>query len=106
MHIGRFRLTVRRLMIGIALVALLAGAESMRRRRAYCLQVLQSLSNNELMLRNDDPESRASRSIASRYLKHGKPMGTDEALAEIARVKPGYERAASRPWLPIPTDPE
>jgi hypothetical protein len=33
-------------------------------------------------------------------------MGTDEALAEIARVKPGYERAASRPWLPIPTDPE
>jgi hypothetical protein len=76
----------------------------MRRQRAARLERLAWLAGRERMLAESRPEEK--REIASPYLKHGKQMGVEEALEEIARQRRRYEYAASHPWLPVPPDPE
>ena len=98
------RMTTRRLMVAVAVVAILMGGELMRRRRAACLERLTWLQGRETAWGADDPSW--EREVASRYLKRGKQMGVVEALAEVARQKRKYEYAASHPWLPVPPDPE
>src|SRR4051812_33231464 len=98
------RFTVRRLMITVAVVAVLLGGELMRRQRAARLERLAWLAKQEKILAASRPEE--EREIASPHLKHGKQMGAEEALEEIARQRCRYEYAASHPWLPVPPDPE
>jgi hypothetical protein len=97
------RISLRRMMILVAIVAVLMGCELMRRQRAACLERLAWLAGRERMLKASDPEE--GREIASPYLKHGKQMGVGEALEEIARQRRRYEYAASHPWLPVEPDP-
>jgi hypothetical protein len=104
MRLPRVRFTVRRLMIAVAVVAVLLGGELIRRQRAARLERLAWLARCERMLATSHPEE--EREIASPYLKHGKQMGVVEALQEIARQRLRYEYAASHPWLPVPPDPE
>jgi hypothetical protein len=104
MKCPRPRFTVRWMMVAVAMVAVLLGGELMRRRRAACLERLAWLAKHEKILAASKPEE--EREIASLYLKHGKQMGVEEALEEIARQRRRYEYAASHPWLPVPPDPE
>ena len=104
MPLPRVRFTVRRLMIAVAVVAVLLGGELLRRKRADRLERLAWLAGRERMLlaNRHDP----SLEIAAGNLKHGKPMGVEEALQEIAKQRRRFEYAAAHPWLPVPPDPE
>jgi hypothetical protein len=104
MRLPRVQFTVRRMMVAVAVVAILMGGELMRRRRAACLERLAWLAGREKAWGADDPSWQ--REVASPYLKHGKQMGVAEALAEIAQQRRMYEYVASHPWLTVPPDPE
>ena len=99
MRLPRVRLTVRRLMVAVAVVALCLTAWSYwdRRDERYFEFAVKAMSHTTLAVAYET----------------GRPIGS---LRERARVNPRkaayhaalarkYEYAASRPWLPVLPDP-
>jgi hypothetical protein len=101
----RPRFSMRLLMIGIAIIAVVIGAELMRRRRAANLEIVAVLTNAQARCR-DAIDSKTPMNISIVYVKRGKEFSAAEMIVEITKALPRYEYAASHPWLPVPTDPE
>lgn len=84
MRLPRFRFTIRRMMIGVAMFGVVFGASDMMRRRDYYL---------------------------GRYAFHSVTAGKREASGDVQAARyhrrRAYEfsRAARYPWLPIDRDP-
>jgi hypothetical protein len=109
MRLPRFRFTVRRLMVAMAIVALLLGGGILGRRSldyrrlaAFHEQMEQrkerAVRGIEILARaaNDPADAAAARRDAAYEAQIGR---------HHAALKAKYLRAASRPWLPVPPDP-
>jgi hypothetical protein len=109
-------------MIVVAVVAVATGAEQMRRRWDRCQRVVRQAARFESMYRNLAAQAsgaaRGSRERAEKYRGQG-PESVDIWLrsallfdrqaasfrvhvAYNVRVKQTFERAALRPWIPLP----
>jgi hypothetical protein len=99
------RITVRWLMIAIAVVATLIGSVQLIRRRGQCLLHATFHASQERNFQKDidsPPSGRASMSPATReeHERH------DRARVPYHReLRWKYERAARYPWLTIEPDP-
>jgi hypothetical protein len=115
MRLPRPRITIRRLMIAVAIVALLLGAELTRRRRAFCVQQASYYADWERTSRSyaEDfekeariaarwPEDEWARGFAEENEREARLFRSNES--RYARLKQAYERVASRPWLPLPLE--
>jgi hypothetical protein len=86
----RLRFTVRRMMVAVAIAALIVGAEAWRRRTRdyYRAKAMHFYAKaNELLLSKDGFERHRDR--YSYYL----------------RMSLKYAKAHNRPWLPVAPDP-
>jgi hypothetical protein len=103
MRMPRFRFTVRRMMVAMAVVAVLCGGEVLRRRRAFYLE------RADLYAKHEDGYLRSVADLTK--LAKEVPALREAAsnirqLAERAAARRRcYERAARYPWLAIPPDP-
>jgi hypothetical protein len=100
MRIPRVRFTIARMMVAVAVIALLLGAVAILRRRAN----LQGLA---------DYHAETARQIRSLHVWTFRPDGPpvdisfeDPRLADYHEDMAGkYKRAACYPWLPVAPDP-
>lgn len=85
MRTPRFRSTVRRMMLAVAVAGLICGGEVLRRRRAAF----------------------AERATMLRWSEYVERLGAHRpAVADHRdRLARKYERAARQPWLPVAPDP-
>ena len=90
----RYRLTVRRLMIAVAIVAMFLAAETARRRRVFCLACAANYADRAQFHRRLAEEERPS----SPRLK----VENEELANVYEHVSDLYRRAASRPWEALP----
>jgi hypothetical protein len=113
MKLPRVQLTVRRLIVAVALVALLLGAARLwALRQLYLERAAGHAGFRALVLRSPQDiqywESRWTDRRAGRPARYPWPAGPPFVPA-IARyhddMKVKYERAAARPWLPVGSDP-
>jgi hypothetical protein len=131
MRLPRGRLTVRRMMIAVAVIALafeaFLWAERIRARQAsyrgwaavharHAQRWLTLARRNEDQPDNPklpptlmaDPEFRAhwEKGVAAWRIQRGPIIGAQRRNAAYhASLADKYERATSRPWLPVPPDP-
>jgi hypothetical protein len=96
----RPKIRVRTVMVLIVIIALGLWGEQMRRRRAYCLRMSR--------------EHRGKLLMTSLHFLHPLMSAKDEErlrktyphAAWHLSVSDTYLRHASRPWLPVPPEPE
>jgi hypothetical protein len=98
------RFTVRRLMVLIAVAALLMAGSSwmghLARTRASRLARLELLVQLEGECRALGP---GKGPISSMLLRDGEHLPVEEAIKEVVALRRRYEYAAAHPWLPIPS---
>jgi hypothetical protein len=103
LRLPRVRLTVRRMMVAVALIALpLAALGEIQRRRAAYLRVADSHYSR---LTNDT--NRLGRGIGPYFISPvttGNPR-EDRLITYRVQMIDKYVDAARRPWLPVPPDP-
>lgn len=99
MRLPRVRVTVRRLMVGVAVTALALAADQVRRRRADYLGRAAINADAEQMSRAYADDARGPHCDPQR-VERG-----DALAAYHAALRLKYERAARRPWLPVAPDP-
>ncbi len=104
MPLPRVRFTVRRLMVAVAIVALVIFGVQMGRRRAeyqerlrFCEQAENSCRTAADEIANDD--------VAAREYLFDRTYFLEKAEHFAAR-KREYQYAASHPWVSVPPDPE
>lgn len=102
---SRPRFSIRWLMLGVAIIGALIGAELMRRRRAAALEIVAVLTDARSRCL-DAIGSRTPMNISIVYIKGGRQFGAAEMADEILKALPRYEYAASHPWLPAPSGRE
>src|SRR4051794_9969645 len=110
MKLTRPRLTVRRMMIAVALVALLIYGGMVRRHRLNLAAMCQIA---DLGVRHTGASYRLEDGIETlRTVKTGSPAltpaeveGRSRRSAYWVALGRKYERAALIPWLPVPPDP-
>ena len=111
MRVPRLRITIRSVMIIVAVAALALAAEATRRRMAnlsaaYRLRALVHQNKAELAEGNAIESESAYRRGQPPDPKYAKWSEGFQRLAEFhCAMMRKYERAASRPWLPIDPDP-
>jgi type II secretory pathway component PulJ len=93
MRLPRVRFTVRRMMVAVTLVAILLAV--VIRRRDYCLRMAARYAQEEARTRSDLQSARAL----------GPAMLAVHVAAQHGELRRRYQRAASRPWEPLPDDP-
>jgi hypothetical protein len=96
MRIPRVQFTVRQMMIAVAVVALVAGADRLARRRAYFL------------MRAEVEADRAydyATGHACLKEEYDKPGMYPKLHAHYAALAQKYRLAAARPYLPVAPDP-
>ena len=98
MPLPRVRFTVRRMMVAVAIAGVLVGGLRMRRLSA----VYQALSES-----NANDEDFYLAALSDRFkLGHPSYERTFRDRLDYHRsMRVKYERAARRPWLPVPPDP-
>jgi hypothetical protein len=96
----RVRFTVRRLMIAVAVLALLLGATAIRQRRAH----FQSLADYHAVQARHIQSSHGSMIRPGGTLVHV-PLGSPSRAAYHKDMAIKYEHAASRPWMTVEPDP-
>jgi hypothetical protein len=123
MRLPRVRFTVRRLMIAVAVVAVLIGAGISVRRSIFLSREAAACSGFESFWRDQGHYSRKAAEDYSRIAK----MSTDSNFASelrglardsaeqaehdveradyFGRLKAKYEAAVRRPWLSVEPDP-
>lgn len=85
----------RLVLIALAIVGLLLVAEGLRRRRAWCLA--RATAHADALTFLDPPRhDRSDSAVEARRRARA---------AHHRAMRRKYERAALRPWLPIPADP-
>ena len=105
----RARFTIRRMMVAVAIVALLLGGDVLRRKRSGYLARADAEAARELESRakvkvyEGAIETSAAPSVAEGY-RHRVEMYRDEANHH-GRLRRKYARAARYPWLPVEPDP-
>ena len=102
------RLTTRRLMVLVAVVALITGTfvtwQRQRRYRELAVEYARRERSGRALrkwIAADRVPARGARSVG--ILIDGIPI--DVKLERTARLRAEYERAARYPWLPVPPDP-
>jgi hypothetical protein len=115
MRFPRFRFTIRRMMIVVAIVAVLVTAERLRRIRSYRLQKAEDYSAAEQAyladVRKFDAQFTTPRAIneafsSRRIMSLMRSQGRIRKLGEHSgKLKRTYEKAARYPWLPVEPDP-
>jgi hypothetical protein len=109
MRMPRVRFTVRRLMIAVAVAALLLGGDVLWRKRAGYLARANVEAASEMQSRalikvyESAIETSAAPSVADGY-RHWVEVHREEADYH-GRLRRKYERAARYPWLPVEPDP-
>jgi hypothetical protein len=107
----RFRFTVRRMMLAVAIVAVLCAGEIMRQRRVACLELGRACELNEKeylkLVEFWGKVARGEEPVPDGY--PGDPP-TDAAWCryfarKYCRDRLKYERAARSPWLRVEPDP-
>ena len=98
MGLPRLRFTVRRMMVAVAVVAVLLGAFSQLRRASYCMDRAARHVAQEARLRDE------GRMLASNTLLIAANLA-DARADEHARLSSIYQYVAFRPWVPLPDDP-
>jgi hypothetical protein len=103
MRVPRLRFTLRRMMIAVALVALLFGAAAglWRRHLSFKRQA------DEYAKRMNTEFARGYRVAIARWPSDGELKMKDEHYRlkdYYKQLKLKYERAAARPWLPVESD--
>jgi hypothetical protein len=98
MSFPRLRFTVRRLMVAVAVVAVLLGAFSLLRRASYCMDRAAWHAAQEARLRDE------GRILASDTLLIAANLA-DPRADEHARLSSMYQHVAFRPWESLPDDP-
>jgi hypothetical protein len=111
MRIPRFRFTVRRMMVAVAVVAVLSWLGSVGVRRAECRRLVRTheelcralsaeigVFRGQLRIgRSDDVLARVQ--LESAIMERRPALNKEIALTER------YRRAMRRPWLPVEPDP-
>jgi hypothetical protein len=108
----KFRLRLRTMMILVALLGLLAGAEVAWQRREFCLKQAREFGFWEEMNRGRiaglEAGAAANRDSSSVLHRTKAADAADQAVRarieaeRCARVRRMYEYTAARPWLPLP----
>ena len=99
----RPRITVRRLMIAVALIALGMGVGRVAwlgityRRRADWHAVRHEIARDRVVW--------AERMVGRGYLAPGAKLAAESEADYHAALGRKYEHAAARPWLPVEPDP-
>ena len=130
----RFRFTVRRMMVAVAIVSILIGAEAMRRRREVLAskasssrlrqgvnqrmveewdrlmpKVIRIVRESERLASSRPGDDEAKRSLSKTERKYQSVTREVKTYERNARhwqmVAEKYERAARYPWLPVAPDP-
>jgi hypothetical protein len=97
MRTFHFKITVRRLMLSVAIAALLLAGHSAGRRWAFCRERAAYYAERERYhLRLADEEGPVSDQITAENLR---------LASWYNRVGQTFRRAAYRPWETIPHDP-
>jgi hypothetical protein len=110
-RLPRPRLTIRSVMVIVAVVALALAAEATRRRianlsSAYRVRALEHQNKVELATLNAIDSKSAYRRGQPPDPKYAEWSARFRRLAEFHyAMMRKYERAASRPWIPIDSDP-
>ena len=111
MRLFRARFTIRRMMIAVALVAMLLGLWRMWVRRAYCLQQAKWHSVQEAGFRGESDgfewEASNMRKVGDfAEAKRLEAQSTEyrHASENQARLKRAYEYVSSHPWSPLPSE--
>jgi hypothetical protein len=99
MKFPRVLFTVRRMMVAVAIVALICGAEIMRRCRNEAVDRFEYWSDRETSYRAElaaDPDF-------DDYPEHGRTMREEAEEACAMRIK--WEYAVHHPWCRFEPDP-
>lgn len=97
MRLPRPRFTVRRMMLAVALLAVLLGADKLRQQSAQYREraeecAIYETDSRGVLMDEGDPDRRVFLAREAEY---------------YSRLKAKYERAARYPWLPVkPDSPE
>ena len=111
MRLPRLRLTIRSVMVIVAVAALALAAEATRRRMAnlssaYRLRALVH-GNKAVLARSERHRERIR--LQARSAARSEVRQMERRIPTVVRVSlrndEEYERAVSRPWLPIDPDP-
>lgn len=98
-HMPLPRMTTRRWMIAVAIMGVLMAAEATRRRWAELSAEYRQAATLHRAL------TEVYRSGAHLDSRVEDPADTLRLVAHQLRLAEKYERAAQRPWLPVPPDP-
>jgi hypothetical protein len=101
MRLPRVRFTVRRMMVAVAVVGLLAGlgVEGERRRERFREEAI-----HHFVIRSDGERARRLWAQLPTVF-HERVAAIDAWLSYHERMEEKYDRAASFPWLPVAADP-
>jgi hypothetical protein len=100
MRLPRVRLTVRGMMLAVAIVALVVWGERMRRASSAYWERAEFYRYLLTTPRNNPPPSEGESVASTTEIAQGRRL---IRYCEIMQAK--YERAARRPWLPVEPDP-
>ncbi len=98
MRLPHVRLTVRRMMIAVAIAAAVLGVVRLWQRRDYCLRRATLHARWETVRRADE------QSLAQNTLFIAANLAQADA-DEHARLSSLYQRIAYRPWEAMPDEP-
>jgi hypothetical protein len=111
MRLFRLRFTIRRIMVVVALVAMLLGLERMWARRAYCLERAKWHSMQEAGFRGESDGyeteagySRKTGDFAEMEQLEAQSMEYRHESEHQARLKGSYEHVSAHPWIPLPIE--
>jgi hypothetical protein len=96
------RITLRLLMILVAIVAIVLGTERVWRQRAFCLKTAAFHGQYEVLYSGGIPDD-ISTDDASVFMLVMRPR--KESADYHARMRQKWERAALRPWVQADPDP-
>jgi hypothetical protein len=93
----RLRLSVRWVMIAVAVVAVSLGGVRAWRRRVYCYGWSAVWALNEMSMRREAE-------IARRAHNNERVVSCEIEAESFSRLRLKYERTANRFWEPVPKD--
>ena len=114
MRLPRFRVTVRRMMVAVAITSVIVGYDTMKRRRANYTAIASGHSRKQadyldsadlertiIVMYNYNKEENVSQSAeASRRVEKATRAAEHQGL-----LFQKYSQAALYPWLPVAPDP-
>ena len=105
MALPRMRFTIRRLMVAVAVLAMVIGAiEGLRRRRESFEERAKMFAQKVSDAFNDEQNYRMSHRSSTFAYDPRTTSAYNQLVEHYSALQEKYQQAAARPWLPVAPD--